>query len=90
MIYFDDTAMPFYGCDDKIGQDILAHYYNTSAEVNSGTPQVLVTGKQLNESQKDYMLWDVERGIPDRMQVQVCQYFSCMRSGIPRSTSHSI
>ena len=80
MIYFDDTAMPFYGCDDKVGQNILAHYYNTSAAQNGGTPNVVVTGKQLNESQKGYMLWDVERGIPDRMQEKYWQTCTCIGS----------
>ena len=80
MIYFDDTAMPFYGCDDNIGQNILAHYYNTSSEQSGGAPQVLVTGKQLNEAQKDYMLWDVERGIPDRMQEKYWQTCTCIGS----------
>ena len=27
MLYFDDTAMPFYGCDDQVGKNILQHYY---------------------------------------------------------------
>lgn len=80
MIYFDDTAMPFYGCDDKVGQNILAHYYNASAELNGGTPNVVVTGKQLNESQKDYMMWDVERGVPDRMQEKYWQTCTCIGS----------
>lgn len=80
MIYFDDTAMPFYGCDDKIGQNILAHYYNTSAAANGGTPNVVVTGKQLDSDQKDYMMWDVERGIPDRMQKEYWQTCTCIGS----------
>ena len=80
MIYFDDTAMPFYGCDDKIGQNILAHYYNTSAAANGGTPQVIATGKQLNSDQKDYMMWDVERGIPDRIQKEYWQTCTCIGS----------
>ena len=80
MIYFDDTAMPFYGCDDNIGKNILAHYYNSSAEQNGGTPNVVVTGKQLNETQKGYMLWDVERGIPDRMQEKYWQTCTCIGS----------
>ena len=79
MIYFDDTAMPFYGCDDQIGKNILAHYYN-KAEAGSGTPQVVVTGKQLNDQQKNYMLWDVERGIPDRIQEQYWQTCTCIGS----------
>ena len=80
MIYFDDTAMPFYGCDDNIGKNILSHYYNTSASQNGGTPQVVVTGKQLEDDQKDYMLWDVERGIPDRMQEKYWQTCTCIGS----------
>ena len=80
MIYFDDTAMPFYGCDDEVGKNILAHYYNTSAAQNGGTPDVVVTGKQLNAYQKDYMMWDVERGIPDRIQKEYWQTCTCIGS----------
>ncbi len=80
MIYFDDTAMPFYGCDDNIGKNILAHYYNSSAAQHDGTPQVVVTGKQLDADQKKYMLWDVERGIPDRMQEKYWQTCTCIGS----------
>ena len=80
MLYFDDTAMPFYGCDDNIGKNILTHYYNTSAAQHGGTPQVVVTGKQLDTDQKNYMLWDVERGIPDRMQAKYWQTCTCIGS----------
>ena len=78
MLYFDDTAMPFYGCDDRVGQNILAHYYNHSAAANNGVPQVLVTGKQLDSDQKKMMMWDVERGIPDRMQRDYWQTCTCI------------
>ena len=78
MIYFDDTAMPFYGCDEQIGKNILQHYYNHSAALHGGQQQVVVTGKQLNEQQKDYMLWDVERGIPDRPQAMYWQTCTCI------------
>jgi len=78
MIYFDDTAMPFYGCDDNVGKNILAHYYNKAAAWSGDAPQVLVTGKQLTTEQKDYMLWDVERGIPDRPQEAYWQTCTCI------------
>lgn len=78
MIYFDDTAMPFYGCDDRIGQNILTHYYNNSAARHNGRQQVIATGKQLTNEQKDYMMWDVERGIPDRMQEEYWQTCTCI------------
>ena len=78
MIYFDDTAMPFYGCDDQIGKNILQHYYNHSAAGHDGTQQVVVTGKQLTDQQKGYMMWDVERGIPDRPQDNYWQTCTCI------------
>ncbi len=78
MIYFDDTAMPFYGCDDQIGKNILQHYYNHSAAEHDGQQQVVVTGKQLTEQQKGYMMWDVERGIPDRPQELYWQTCTCI------------
>ena len=78
MIYFDDTAMPFYGCDDNVGKNILTHYYNKAASWGNGTPQVVVTGKQLTTEQKGYMMWDVERGIPDRPQENYWQTCTCI------------
>ena len=78
MIYFDDTAMPFYGCDDQIGKNILQHYYNHSAASHDGKQQVVVTGKQLTTEQKGYMMWDVERGIPDRPQDTYWQTCTCI------------
>ena len=78
MIYFDDTAMPFYGCDDEVGKNILAHYYNNSAAKHGGKQQVVATGKQLDVDQKKYMMWDVERGIPDRMQDLYWQTCTCI------------
>ena len=78
MIYFDDTAMPFYGCDDNVGKNILAHYYNHSAAKNGGTPDVVVTGKQLTKEQKKRMMWDVERGVPDRIQEDYWQTCTCL------------
>ena len=78
IIYFDDTAMPFYGCDDQIGKNILQHYYNHSAARHNGQQQVVVTGKQLTAQQKGYMMWDVERGIPDRPQQDYWQTCTCI------------
>lgn len=78
MIYFDDTATPFYGCDNQWGQDFLASYYNSSAAENGGKAQVVVTGKQLNDETRGAMLWDVERGVPDRMQQDYWQTCTCI------------
>ena len=78
MLYFDDTVLPFYGCDESVGLNILSHYYNTSAQKNGGEQQVVVTGKILEKQHKDLMLWDVERGIPDRPQEKYWQTCTCL------------
>lgn len=79
MIYFDDTVLPFWGCDNQWGQDFLAHYYNHSSnQSSSGTADVVVCGKILPEEQKEAMLWDVERGIPDRPQEKYWQTCTCI------------
>lgn len=78
MIYFDDTALPFWGCDEQWGLDFLSSYYNHSAKKHNGRQQVVVTGKQLQPHIKSAMLWDVERGIPDRMQEQYWQTCTCI------------
>jgi len=78
LIYFDDTVLPFYGADNQIGQNILAHYYNHSANRNGGRANVVPMGKILNDEQKQLMLWDVERGIPDRAQPLPWQTCTCL------------
>ena len=80
LLYFDDTVLPFYGCDDQVGQNILAHFYNHSANRHGGRQQVVATGKVLNDEQKQLMLWDVERGIPDRAQPLPWQTCTCIGS----------
>ena len=71
MLYFDDTVLPFYGCDESIGLNILAHAYNTN-------PEMVVTGKILEPIHKEAMMWDVERGIPDRPQEKPWQTCTCI------------
>lgn len=80
VVYFDDTVLPFYGCDESVGLDILAHYYNKSANANGGQQQVVAMGKVLEERHKDMMMWDVERGIPDRPQEKYWQTCTCIGS----------
>ena len=61
MIYFDDTVLPFYGCDDAMGQNILAHYYNTSARRNGGVQQVVITSLQVCLHLQDQLRQDGRR-----------------------------
>ena len=79
MLYFDDTVLPFYGCDDQIGLNILQHYYNKNI-VADGSAPVVVMGKILKEQHKRAMLWDVERGVPDNIQPQYWQTCTCIGS----------
>ena len=78
ILYFDDTVLPFYGCDDQIGLNILAHYYNRSAKMNGGKQNVVAMGKILEDWHKDAMMWDVERGVPDRIQKEYWQTCTCI------------
>ncbi len=78
VIYFDDTVLPFYGCDDQIGLNILTHYYNRSAKKNGGKAQVVAQGKVLEDWHKKSMMWDVERGTPDKIQEEYWQTCTCL------------
>jgi alpha-L-fucosidase len=80
ILYFDDTVLPFYGCDDQIGLNILAHYYNRSAKLNGGKQNVVAMGKILEDKHKEAMMWDVERGVPDRPQKEYWQTCTCIGS----------
>ena len=82
MLYFDDTVLPFYGANnhasDNYGLNILTHFYNHSAAQHDGDQQVVVTGKILNDIHKEAMVWDVERGVPDRCQEKPWQTCTCI------------
>ena len=80
ILYFDDTVLPFYGCDNQVGLNILAHYYNRSAKQNGGQQSVVAMGKILEECHKEAMMWDVERGVPDRPQEEYWQTCTCIGS----------
>ncbi len=78
MLYFDDTVLPFYGVTDTIGLNILADFYNTSMSRHGGKNEAVVMGKILDDKQKESILWDVERGIPDRPQDKYWQTCTCI------------
>lgn len=77
MLYFDDTVLPFYGCDDQVGLNILKHYYNKNEQADGSAP-VVVMGKILEAQHKKALLWDVERGVPDRVQDDYWQTCTCI------------
>ena len=88
LIYFDDTSLPFVAVDDAgnrsitavsdVGLKIAASYYNKSANANNGKVENVIFGKILNSDEKDCMVWDVERGIPDKPQAKHWQTCTCI------------
>jgi alpha-L-fucosidase len=77
LIYFDDTALPLYPASD-VGLKIAAHYYNHNMATHNGKLEAVLFGKILNDEQKKCMVWDVERGAPDRIQDLAWQTCTCI------------
>lgn len=88
LIYFDDTSLPFVAVDNAgtrstttvsdVGLKIAASYYNKSANNNNGKVNNVIFGKILNDDEKECMVWDVERGIPDKPQKKHWQTCTCI------------
>jgi len=77
LVYFDDTGLPLYPISDA-GLKIAAHYYNTNMAAHNGKLQAVLFGKVLTEEQKKCMVWDVERGAPDKPQSKAWQTCTCI------------
>src|ERR1035437_1253177 len=61
MIYFDDSVLPFHGVTDEIGLNLAAHFYNSSIQLH-GHNEAVMNAKMLNETQRQAMTYDIERG----------------------------
>ncbi len=77
LLYFDVTILPFYPISDA-GLKITAHQYNHSMATHRGKNQAVVFGKILEESQKDALVWDVERGAPNKIMEGPWQCCNCI------------
>ncbi|MDP4210556.1 MAG: alpha-L-fucosidase [Bacteroidota bacterium] len=77
LLYFDDTALPLYPVSDA-GLKIAAHYYNHNMATHYGKLEAVMFGKILTDEQKKCMVWDVERGAPDRGQDLAWQTCTCI------------
>nr|WP_262483235.1 alpha-L-fucosidase [Bacteroides luti] len=77
LLYFDDTALPLWPISDA-GLGIAAHYYNSNMKRNKGKLNAVIFGKILTDEQKECLVWDVERGAPDKMQEKAWQTCSCI------------
>lgn len=77
LIYFDVTVLPFYPVSDA-GLKIAAHMYNHSEQTHKGKNEAVVFGKILNEEQKEALVWDVERGAPNKIIERPWQCCNCI------------
>jgi alpha-L-fucosidase len=77
LIYFDDTALPLYPISDA-GLKLASNYYNHNMATHHGKLEAVLFGKVLTNEQKKCMVWDVERGAPDKMQDLPWQTCSCI------------
>ena len=60
-IYFDDSVLPFHGVTDQIGLNLAAHFYNSSIQLH-GRNEAVMNNKMLDETQREAMVYDIERG----------------------------
>jgi len=77
LLYFDDAALPLYPVSDA-GLKIVAHYYNHNMATHKGKLEAVMFGKKLTPEQKKCMVWDVERGGPDKIQPLAWQTCTCI------------
>ncbi len=77
LLYFDDSGLPLYPVSDA-GLKIAAHYYNRNMALHNGKLEAVLFGKVLTDEQKKCMVWDVERGSPDKAQVLPWQTCTCI------------
>jgi hypothetical protein len=61
-----------------LGLKIAASFYNKGANANNGKVNNVIFGKVLGSNEKECMVWDVERGIPDQPQVKPWQTCTCI------------
>lgn len=77
LLYFDDTGLPLYPISDA-GLKIAAHFYNNNMALHNGKLEAVLFGKILTDEQKECMIWDVERGSPDKIQEKSWQTCTCI------------
>ena len=77
LLYFDDTGLPLYPVSDA-GLKIAAHFYNSNMAWNKGKLDAVLFGKILTPEQKECLVWDVERGAPDKIQELPWQTCTCI------------
>ena len=63
--------------DDEIGLKLAAHFYNSSIKLH-GRNEAVINGKHLNNTQRQSLVYDLERGKADRILPQPWQTDTCL------------
>lgn len=79
LIYFDDTALPLWPVSDA-GLKIAAHFYNSNKQLHNGKLEAVIFGKILTQKQLKTMVWDIERGVPNKIYPFAWQTCTCIGS----------
>ena len=61
LLYFDDDALPLWPVSDA-GLKIASEFYNYNQQQHHGKLEAVILGKQLNDTEKKCIVWDIERG----------------------------
>lgn len=77
LLYFDDTALPLWPVSDA-GLKIAANFYNTTRARSKGKRDGVLFGKVLTEDQLKTMVWDIERGVPNKALPYPWQTDTCI------------
>lgn len=76
LVYFDDTALPLWPISDA-GLKIAAHMYNESI-MRHGKLEAVINGKILTEEQRKCMVWDIEKGASNNIELLPWQTCTCI------------
>lgn len=77
LIYFDDTSLPLWPVSDA-GLKIAADFYNSNLARTGGKSEGVLFGKILTDEQLKTMVWDIERGVPNRILPYPWQTDTCI------------
>ncbi len=77
LLYFDVTGVPFYPFSDA-GLKIATHFYNQNMSRHNGRLEAVMFGKILTDEQRKALVWDVERGAPNKIIDEPWQTCTCI------------
>ena len=78
LLYFDVTGVPFDSISDA-GLKIATHHYNHNLKENGEKGfSAVMFGKILDDTQKEALVWDVERGAPNQILDKPWQTCTCI------------